>query len=215
MTEIIKIPLFKCNRRSTEPLGFVAHYSARRNGGSMGQSVRNWAGDRRKSSTDFMVGRDPKREPTCQMAHPHKPEFSWYTWHSGGSDCPQLGPYWRSRTNEALIGIDLDNYGFLQLIGGEWCYRRLGFNSPSSLDHMRLKTDKTFNGPVYVDGHGRGWEDYPEAQVVEFIRIARYAWAASEKVVAVGHEQIRGTKSDPGRAFDRYWPDVLAALKAA
>ena len=216
MTDIIQIPTFKCNRRSTEPMGIVVHYSGSRYGGSMEQRVRTWAAAKmRKSSTDFMVARNPKQEPTCQMVHPHKPEFSWYTWHSGGSECPQLGPYWSTRTNEALIGIDLDNYGFLQLIGGEWCQRRLGFNAPSSLDHRRLKGDKAFEGPVYVDGLGRGWEDYTEAQVAEFIRVAKYAWAATEKVAIVGHEQIRSTKSDPGRAFDRYWPDVLAELESA
>ena len=138
-------------------------------------------------------------------------DWTWYHWHCGGSSWPAGGP-WKDRTNEASIGVDLDNYGFLQLCGGVWCYRREGFSSPSPRDFPQRSGDKPFPRPVFVDSDGCGWEAYPEAQVVELVKVLKLVWPQTQQRGLVGHEDIRSTKSDPGRSFDQWWPVVRAEL---
>lgn len=199
------------HRGRVKPRAIALHYTGGYRGeGELDHAIRTWAADDKwTSSTDFVIARNPLTDPTCQLRREGTEEFAWYSWHSGGS-------VWRgaprgvdkAKTNQCMIGVDLDNYGFLQKCGGEWCFRRKegegpGIVAPTAKDHKRLPTDRPFTGPVYVDEQGCGWEAYTEEAYEELLRVLAYidAWAG-EQLPLVRHEDMRSTKSDPGRAFD-------------
>lgn len=219
-------------RGAFQPQGICIHYTAGFRGpGKLGAKIQSWAGDIRKSSTDFVIGRAPKADRTCRMYRKHSRStkmFADYTWHSGGSvwhgAVPVLGlPSPEKKTNMLLVGVDLDNYGFLQKIGGQWCFRRYGFNRPSDVNHKWEPGDRVFTGPVFVDDNGCGWEAYTQESIAELHRVVTYIKPHLHlpeltpgypvaKAAIVGHENIRSTKSDPGRAFDQFWPGVRSLL---
>lgn len=220
---------------------------------TMYQRVHGWAkaGDMR-SSTDICIARNPNAEPTVQMTHTGSaPMFSRYTWHSGGSmsECTEaqanrmrvemqragFGKSFRAdprkRTNMFMIGVDLDNYGYLDDVNGVPCYRR---TRKQKKPGRYYREPVPFSGPVFEDtSEGaayRFWEAYTEASIRELCRVVRAIVVACPALATrlrgvrnldienpdashpiLGHEDIRGTKSDPGPAFDQWWRTVYDA----
>jgi N-acetyl-anhydromuramyl-L-alanine amidase AmpD len=146
------------------------------------------------------------------------------TWHSGGSawTSPEGTP--RDDVNRRSIGIDLDNVGQLYLSPSspvdsyEWArmHTATGETRPNYRRGPVREPRAFHRGPVFGDTQtARMWEAYTAAQMRAFLQLVvrlrdLYPQLADPRRW-VGHEHIRGTKSDPGPAFP--WPWVQAALQ--
>lgn len=140
-----------------------------------------------EASTHLVTSRRPLAEPTIQLA-----PLDARTWHAGGSANGFEG------VNRYSIGIDFDNVGYLAKKNG------------AIVDAY----GRPYKGPApFVDADGRLWEPYTDAAIVEVCRLLLmicdlFPQLRGRPDRIVGHEQIKSTKSDPGRAFDQFWPTL-------
>jgi N-acetyl-anhydromuramyl-L-alanine amidase AmpD len=145
-----------------------------------------------EASTHFVTSRRPSAEPTLQLA-----PLTARTWHSGGSVFKGAGS-----VNARSVGVDFDNVGFLQRKNG------------AVVDSY----GRPYKGPApFVDAAGRLWEPYTEAAVLEVCRLILilidvFPALAYRPDRITGHENIKATKSDPGRAFDQFWPALRETM---
>lgn len=166
----------------------VIHYTAGRDR-LLYPRVKRWAQlptEINDASTHLVISRQPALQPTLQLAG-----LDCRTWHAGGSVYAGF-----KGVNAFSIGVDVDNVGWLLRKGGVWCNAY----------------GETYNGPApYVDSEGVGWEPYRDESVRELLRVIylllqEFPHLQSQPQRFVGHENIRTTKRDPGRAFDTVWP---------
>lgn len=168
----------------------VYHYTAGKDR-PMRPQVKAWAEmdvSVNDASTCFVTSRRPSAEPTLQLV-----PLEARSWHCGGS-------IWKGRPavspNRYSIGVDADNVGYLQKKGGKYVD---GYGRP-------------YAGPApFIDSAGEAWEPYPDEQILELCRITLilvdlFPVLQNRPDRLVGHEDIRSTKRDPGRAFDQFWP---------
>ena len=176
----------------TRPVDLLLmHYTAGRDA-PMLPRVRSWAEDgKRVSSTHIVVSRNPKLQPTVQLA-----PLEARTWHAG----PKA--VWRGSkgVNARSIGVDGDNLGYLHTNGGRF------------YDAY----DRPYKGPKpFIDAHGVAWEPYTEECVIELCRVVKfiaevYPVLRTDSDRVCGHEDVVSTKRDPGPAFP--WEFVRKAL---
>jgi N-acetyl-anhydromuramyl-L-alanine amidase AmpD len=202
----------------------VVHYTAtpwsarhpEQAGSDRGRQLAWLRGERGKTSTHLDVLRDGEALQGAPLED--------RTWHSGGSawTSPEGTP--RDDVNRRSIGIDLDNVGRLYSTAGgvvdsyEWA-RMHTAGSETRPDYRRApaRAARAFHGgPVFADtSTGLLWEAYTAAQMRAFLRLVVRLRDLHPQLADprrwVGHEHIRGTKSDPGPAFP--WPWLQAALQ--
>jgi N-acetylmuramoyl-L-alanine amidase len=150
--------------------------------------LRAWASNDTMSSTHIVIARNPKLEPTAQMA-----PLSSRTFHAGRSTWRGVGG-----VNNKSIGVDMDNVGYLTKEGDKF------YNAYGGL----------YKGPApFLDGNGTYWEPYTDEAVKELLRIVALLVNAfpilkSPQDRIVGHSDVKSTKVDPGSAFP--WQSVRA-----
>lgn len=165
----------------------VIHYTA--GAGPLKPRVKAWAENPEvDSSTHLVISRTPQLEPTLQLA-----PLTARTWHAG-----QSAYKGKAGVNKFSLGLDLDNVGFLTKAGA-------GFVTWAS---------RPYAGPApFVDSSGRAWEPYTEEAILELCRcvlmlVDLFPILANAPERLTGHENVKRGKSDPGRAFDPFWPIV-------
>ena len=172
-----------------KPRFLVFHYTA---GGTASSSV-NWLCDKRaKASAHLVVDRDGS---ITQLV-----DFNRKAWHAGSSR-------WRDVTglNGYSIGVELANCGPLQRAGDTW---RSAWGQTIENDRVVLATHPH-------EGHERGWEAYPEAQITVARQIALVLTTKYGLEEVVGHQDIApGRKLDPGPAFPLEGMAALARGRA-
>ena len=162
------------------PEYLVMHYTA----GSSAEGAIAWLRDARaQASAHLVIARDGL---ITQMV-----PFNRVAWHAGRSS-------WggRSGLNAFSIGIELDNAGRMERVGGRWvaAATKRGYADDDVLI-ARHKHDP-------ATAPESGWHEYTEAQLeaalsVGLLLMQRYALRD-----VLGHEDIApGRKSDPGPAF--------------
>lgn len=169
--------------RQVKPVELVVmHYTAA-GFRPMAPAIRSWAASSTQTSTHIVISRNPKLEPTIQMA-----SLATRTFHTGG------GGRWRGTggINFRSIGVDMDNVGYLKKQGGVY-YDAYGGR---------------YTGPEpFLDGAGRYWEPYTDEATAELLNIVAqlvriFPVLRSPEDRFVGHEQLEPTrKVDPGPAF--------------
>ncbi|MFA5121925.1 N-acetylmuramoyl-L-alanine amidase [Zavarzinia sp.] len=159
------------------PQYLVLHYTA---GGSAAGAVSWLTSAQSKASAHLVIGRDGK---ITQLV-----PFNRCAWHAGKSR-------WNGfdNLNELSIGIELVNAGMLTLKNGDW-------RTPS----QTLVADDDVVVAVHKnDTVERGWQKYPEAQVLACAAVARALFAEYPLSEIIGHDDIAPfRKIDPGPA----WP---------
>lgn len=162
------------------PEYLVMHYTA----GSSADSAIAWLCDTRaKASAHLVIARDGA---ITQLA-----PFNRVTWHAGVSQWAG-----RSGLNGCSIGIELDNAGQLEQVGGRWISGVSKRHYPDEEVLIARHRQQPASAPP------SGWHEYTEAQI-------EAALAAGLAIVAhyglrdvLGHEDIApGRKTDPGPAF--------------
>lgn len=168
-----------------KPRWLIMHYTA---GRSLESSVASLT-TRKPSgnaSAHLVLGRDGR---IVQLA-----PFNVVTWHAGVSA-------WAGVTglNSASIGLEMDNAGALDEVGGRhftW------FRQEIPPEQVQVAVHK-HGGPL------RGWHAYTGAQIERALELAELLVAHYGLEDVLGHEDIApGRKSDPGPAFP------LEALRA-
>ena len=158
------------------PEFLVMHFTA---GGSAESSI-SWLCNRAaQASAHLVIGRDGS---IAQLV-----SFNRKAWHAGRST-------WAGRRglNSCSIGIELANAGGLNRGGGGW---KTSWGAPIDESKVLQAAHKN-GGPV------RGWEDYPESQLVVALEVAAVLARHYDLKDVVGHEDIApGRKTDPGPAF--------------
>ena len=162
-----------------KPKYVIIHYTA---GGSAKSATDTFKKPERQASAHFVLGHDGT---ITQMA-----KLNEKCWHAGRSK-------WKNLTglNSHSVGIEIVNWGWLKGGPGNW---RSWVGTP--IDDNRVIEATHKNGGVT-----RGWEIYPEAQVMACVDIVR---AMVEKYnlgpeCILGHDDISpGRKQDPGPAWD-------------
>ncbi len=162
------------------PEYMVMHYTA---GGSAEGAIA-WLRDARaQASAHVVIARDGS---VTQMV-----PFNRIAWHAGRSNWAG-----RSGLNAFSIGIELDNAGRMERVGGRWV---------ASATKRAYADDDVLVARHKHDPAGApesGWHEYTEAQLesalaVGLLLMQRYALSD-----VLGHEDIApGRKSDPGPAF--------------
>lgn len=167
------------------PRWLVLHYTAGRSLESSVASLctRKPAGN---ASAHIVLGRDGR---IVQLA-----PFNVVTWHAGVSSWEGV-----SGLNAHSIGIEMDNAGALDEIGGRhftW------FRQEVPAAEVQIATHR-HGGPR------RGWHAYTGAQIERALELAELLVTRYGLEDVLGHEDIApGRKSDPGPAFP------LEALRA-
>lgn len=174
-----------------EPLEtIVIHYTAGRDA-PLRPRVESWAGapvDVNDASTHLVTSRRPVEQPTLQLA-----PLDARTWHAGGSILNGRGG-----VNRRSVGIDFDNLGYLR-------------RAPGGIIDA---AGRPYKGPApFIAENGELWEPYTEPAIVEVCRLVLmicdlFPQFQNNPSAIVGHENIKSTKRDPGRAFDQFWPIV-------
>lgn len=181
-----------CSFRATPNIGgplspryLVLHYTA---GRSLESSVASLCTKKPSgnASAHVVLGRDGR---IVQLA-----PFDVVTWHAGISAWDGL-----SGLNAHSIGIEMDNAGALDRVGGQY----LSWFRQAYPDDQVHVAAHPHGGPV------RGWHAYTGAQIERAIELAELLVATYGLQEVLGHEDIApGRKSDPGPAFP------MAAVRA-
>ncbi len=113
------------------------------------------------------------------------------TYHSGHSR-------WKGRgqVNQRSIGIELENYGPLDIVGNQL---RTWVGQAVYADAL-----------PFQDEDGYWWERYPEVQLAALRSLAEEINSSYPDVTWVGHEEIRRGKRDPGPAFP--WDELRRSV---
>lgn len=158
------------------PEYLVMHYTA---GGSAQSSIRWLTDAAARASAHLVIGRDGA---VTQLV-----AFNRKAWHAGRSTWAG-----RSGLNNFSIGIELANSGPLKRSGGGW---RTDWGAPIDAAKVLEATHKNSTT-------ARGWEDYPEAQLLAALEVATLLARRYHLKDVVGHDDIAPTrKFDPGPAF--------------
>ena len=162
------------------PEYLIMHYTA---GSSAEGSVSWMCNPAAKAAAQLVIGRDGS---LTQLA-----PFNRIAWHAGRS-------LWagRSNVNRRSIGIELDNAGKLEHVGGHW---------RSSISPRKYPDDQVLVANHLHDSPGTrpsGWHRYSEAQLAAAGEIAMLLVREYALKDVVGHDDIApGRKFDPGPAF--------------
>lgn len=152
--------------------------------------LTRWNAIKGGASTHFVTPRDPRREPTIQLA-----SLTDRTWHAG------KGAKWRGieGVNVRSIGIDADNLGPLTRYGKRICD----------------SYGDVYEGPApFVAPDGSLWEPYPEEQIEELCRIVRiladlFPIVRTDADRLLPHSAVKSNKIDIGPAFP--WDEIRSA----
>ena len=166
--------------RTMTPQYLVMHYTA----GSSAESSIAWlCNPAARASAHLVIGRDGR---LAQLL-----AFNRIAWHAGQSQ-------WAGRRglNGCSIGIELDNAGKLERVGGHW---------RSSIGQREYQDDQVLVANHQHDSPGTrpsGWHRYSEAQLDAASEIAMLLVREYALKDVVGHDDIApGRKLDPGPAF--------------
>lgn len=191
---------YSAEDRRVKPLDLIVlHYTASpysaAHGGSNKKRIKRWMqGHGRKSSTHFTVLRngDVLQSATLEER----------TWHSGGSKLITPERKVLKGINFRSVGVDFDNVGMLYKVSG-------GFVDSYGRQRLRSKPGSKpiyYQGPdPYVAEDGSYWEPYSIESIESMQELLntianKYTIFKEEPWRLTGHENIRGTKSDPGPA---------------
>lgn len=158
------------------PRWLVLHYTA---GASAASSIESLCKPKGKASAHLVLARDGA---ITQLA-----PFNVVTWHAGVSQ-------WSGTVglNSASIGIEIDNAGPMNLVGGKfvaWFGREFPASDVMMAAHQH-------GGPV------RPWHAYTALQIERCLELVECLVGRYGLVDVIGHDDIaRGRKLDPGPAF--------------
>ena len=158
------------------PEFLVMHYTA---GGTASSSVSWLTNPAARASAHLVIGRDGA---ITQLV-----AFNRKAWHAGRSS-------WAGRNglNSFSIGIELANAGPLKRSGDGW---KTAWGKPVDPTNVLEATHKNSTSP-------RGWEDYPEAQLLVALEVVMMLARRYGLQDVLGHDDIAPTrKFDPGPAF--------------
>tara|TARA_B100000214_G_scaffold1422_1_gene1091 strand:+ start:8584 stop:9093 length:510 start_codon:yes stop_codon:yes gene_type:complete len=163
-------------------------------------------GKGRKSSTHYTVLRDGNVLQSANLEE--------RTWHSGGSSFTTPDGTTLKGINFRSIGLDFDNVGMLYKVSD-------GFVDSYGRARLKKKAGSKpilYRGPEpFQDSDGGYWEPYSIESVETMAKLLvsisdKYPIFKEEPWRLVGHENIRGTKSDPGPACPvDYFRDCLSS----
>lgn len=162
------------------PEYLVLHYTA---GGSLEGTVAWFKNRHAKASAHLVIGRDGS---VVQMVR-----FDRVAWHSGTST-------WDGKRglNAYSLGIELDNAGRLERVGGRWVS---AFSKRSYPEEEVLVANHKHDRPGTP---ASGWHAYTEAQIERTLMVAQLLIERYRLKEVLGHEDIApGRKTDPGPAF--------------
>ena len=158
----------------------VLHYTA---GRGIDSTVNFMSNSSSMRSSHFVVGRDGK---IAQLVH-----TSNGAWHAGKSTYMFNGETYIS-LNKYSIGIEIDNYGYLEKKKDEF-YSWFG---------VKVSKDKVIQAVHKKENHPRYWEIYLSDQYMAVLELCKFLHSNYKFLDIVGHDDISKTKIDPGPA----WP---------
>jgi len=179
MGALLNVPYKPSPNRSgkLDPEYLIIHYTA--NGG-VSETVRHFSRTEAKVSAHIIIGRDGQVIQSVP--------FDRVAWHCGKSE-------WGGRTklNNYSIGIELVNWGPVQLRSGKY-YTWTGQEVPENETVWLARP---------ADGKYMFWQTYTDAQVHTCFEVALAICEHYKLVGILGHEDISPMrKQDPGPAFD-------------
>jgi N-acetylmuramoyl-L-alanine amidase len=159
-----------------KPQYLVMHYTA---ASSAAGSIQWFLNPAAKACAHLIIARDGA---ITQMV-----PFNRVAWHAGESSWMGL-----REMNQWSIGIELENAGKLQNVGGEW-KTWYGETIPETQVIQAVHKAETILA---------GWETYTQPQIETAAEVAALLVSNYELRDVIGHEDIApGRKTDPGPAF--------------
>ncbi|MCX7672742.1 MAG: N-acetylmuramoyl-L-alanine amidase [Thiobacillaceae bacterium] len=163
-----------------KPEYLILHYTA---GGSLDGSIAWFKNPHAKASAHLVIGRDGA---IVQMV-----PFNRVAWHAGVST-------WDGRhgLNTCSIGIELDNAGPMERVGGRWVAKVSKRPYP---DDDVLVANHQHDPPGTAPS---GWHEYGEVQIERALMVAQLLMERYALQEVLGHDDVSpGRKMDPGPAF--------------
>jgi len=174
--ETLKCPKNKEKFTEGQPDTIIIHYTA---SSSAEGSAKYLVRDDIKASAHLVIGRDGK---IFQMV-----PFDTMSWHAGVSSFGD-----REGFNKYSIGIELDNAGVLEPVGGDYM---AWFGKKYILDEVIEAQHKN-------EGGKRHWHIYTEKQLAVCQEVCQILIEKYGVRSVLGHDEISpGRKQDPGPAF--------------
>lgn len=169
------------NTPDQQPDSIIIHYTAMTSAERAAEVLCN---PRVKASAHLVVG---KKGEIWQLA-----PFNYRTWHAGRSEYNGRKYY-----NKYSIGIEIDNAGWLQEMGG-------GYSRPELLRHgVKFSEDEIIKARHKNPSvRYRFWQKYTDEQLVQVFKLCELLAEKYPIKEILGHDEISPRrKQDPGPAF--------------